>query len=149
MLTGPNGAVGLPNKKLSGLLAYLACTAPEPQPREKLSSLFWGSYFEAQARQNLRQSLFKLRQILGRDALKSDGEFVSLNTAVILCDVSRFEALVREGGRDALGEAADLYRGRFVDDIGVIEEGWSDWLAGERQRFQELALSAMVGLGEK
>ncbi len=39
--------------------------------------------------------------------------------------------------------------GRFVDDIGVSEEGWSDWLAGERQRFQELALSAMVGLGEK
>ncbi|WP_244499819.1 BTAD domain-containing putative transcriptional regulator [Tardiphaga robiniae] len=149
VLTGPNGAVGLPNKKLSGLLAYLACTAPEPQPREKLSTLFWGSYFDAQAKQNLRQSLFKLRQILGRDALKSDGEFVSLNTTVILCDVSRFEALVREGGRDALGEAADLYRGRFVDDIGVTEEGWSDWLAGERQRFQELALNAIVGLGEK
>ncbi len=29
-LTGPDGPVDLPSKKLAGLLAYLACTAPEP-----------------------------------------------------------------------------------------------------------------------
>jgi DNA-binding SARP family transcriptional activator len=63
VLTGPNGVVSLPNKKLSGLLAYLACTAPEPQPREKLSTLLWGSHFDAQAKQNLRQALFKLRAL--------------------------------------------------------------------------------------
>ena len=28
-LTGPKGPVDLPSKKLAGLLAYLACTAPE------------------------------------------------------------------------------------------------------------------------
>jgi hypothetical protein len=32
--TGPDGPVDLPSKKLAGLLAYLACTAPQPQPRE-------------------------------------------------------------------------------------------------------------------
>ncbi len=31
-LTGPEGPVELPSKKLAGLLAYLACTAPLPQP---------------------------------------------------------------------------------------------------------------------
>ena len=36
-LTGPEGPVELPNKKLAGLLAYLACTAPLPQPRQKLA----------------------------------------------------------------------------------------------------------------
>jgi hypothetical protein len=29
-LTGPEGPVELPNKKLAGLLAYLACTPPCP-----------------------------------------------------------------------------------------------------------------------
>ena len=53
-LTGPGGPVDLPSKKLAGLLAYLACSAPVPQPREKLATLLWGSHFEAQARQNLR-----------------------------------------------------------------------------------------------
>src|SRR5438552_15737828 len=75
-LTGPDGPVDLPNRKLAGLLAYLACTAPVPQTREKLATLLWGSHFETQAQQNLRQSLFRLRRTLGQDALISDGEQV-------------------------------------------------------------------------
>lgn len=148
-LTGPDGVVDLPGKKLAALLAYLACTAPQPQSREKLAALLWGSHFDAQARQNLRQSLFRLRKVLGQDALQGDGEFVSLNEAVVLRDVGRFEALVREGSRDSLSAAADLYRGRFIDDVSVGEEGWNEWLTGERDRLQGLALGAMVRLGEQ
>ena len=118
-LTGPDGVVYLPSKKLAGLLAYLACTAPQPQPRERLMALLWGSHFDAQAKQNLRQAVFRLRKVLGQDALESDGELVSLNTAAVLCDVSRFEVLVREGSRDALSAAADLYRGGLIDDVVV------------------------------
>ena len=69
-LTGPDGVVDLPSKKLAALLAYLACTAPQPQPRERLSALLWGSHFDAQAKQNLRQALYRLRKVLGRDALE-------------------------------------------------------------------------------
>lgn len=148
-LTGPDGVVDLPGKKLAGLLAYLACTAPQPQPREKLSTLLWGSHFDAQAKLNLRQALFRLRKVLGEDALESDGEVVSLNAAAVRCDVGRFEALVREGSREALSAAVDLYRGRLIDDVAVGEEGWSEWLTGERGRLLELALGAMVGLGEQ
>lgn len=147
-LTGPHGVVALPNKKLAALLAYLACTAPQPQHREKLSTLLWGSHFDAQAKQNLRQALFKLRQVLGQDALRSDGEFISLNAAVVACDVQQFEELVGKDSREPLSAATDLYRGRFVDDIGLHEEGWSEWLARERERLSELAVGAMVALGE-
>jgi hypothetical protein len=45
-LSGPDGPVELPNKKLAGLLAHLACAAPEPQSREKLATLLWGSHVE-------------------------------------------------------------------------------------------------------
>src|SRR5258708_9592886 len=91
-LIGPGGRVDLPSKKLAALLAYLACNAPRPQPRERLSALLWGSHFDAQAKQNLRQALFRLRKVLGQDALESDGEIVSLNTAALLCDVRRSQA---------------------------------------------------------
>ena len=148
-LTGPDGVVDLPSGKLAGLLAYLACTAPKPQPRERLSALLWGSHFDAQAKQNLRQALSRLRKVLGQDALESDGEVVWLNAAAVLCDVSRFEVLIQEGSRDALSAAADLYRGRLIDDVAVSEEGWSEWLTGERERLLELALGALMGLGEQ
>src|SRR5258708_4228760 len=94
-LTGPDGTVDLPSKKLAGLLAYLACTAPQPQPRERLSALLWGSHFDAQAKQNLRQATFRLRKVLGQDALERDGEVVSLNAAAGRVDVSPSAAHVQ------------------------------------------------------
>jgi TolB-like protein/DNA-binding SARP family transcriptional activator len=142
-LTGPDGPVDLPNKKLAGLLAYLACSAPVPQPREKLATLLWGSHFEAQARQNLRQALFRLRRTLGQDALIGDDEEISLCPGAIDCDAARFEALIGEGSSTSLASAIDLYKGILLADVTVTEEAWSDWLAGERQRLENLALDAM------
>src|SRR5258708_6254390 len=147
-LSGPAGPVDLPNKKLAGLLAYLACTAPEPQSREKLGTLLWGSHFETQARQNLRQALFRLRRALGEDALVGDGEDISLALGVLDCDVARREALIREGSRASLAAAVDLYKGRFLSDVSIPEEAWADWVAGERQRLEGSALDALVRLGE-
>jgi len=147
-LTGRDGVVELPSKKLAGLLAYLACNV-RPQSREKLTALLWGSHFEAQAKQNLRQALFRLRKVLGQNALESDGEVVSLNAASVSCDVRRFETLVREGSREALSAATDLYRGRFIDDVTIAEAGWNEWIAVERERLLELALGALVELGEQ
>jgi DNA-binding SARP family transcriptional activator len=51
--------------------------------------------------------------------------------------------------RDALSAAADLCRGGLIDDVAVSEEGWSEWLTGERESLLELALGAMVGLAEQ
>jgi class 3 adenylate cyclase len=148
-LTGPQGVVDLPSGKLAGLLAYLACTAPKPQPRERLSALLWGSHFDAQAKQNLRQALARLRKVLGPNALESDGEVAWLNPTTVLSDVGRFESLIREGGRDSLNAAADLYQGRLLDDVALSEEGWNEWLTGERERLLELALGGLVRLGEQ
>jgi DNA-binding SARP family transcriptional activator len=58
------------------------------------SPVLWGSHFDTQARQNLRQALTRLRRVLGEDALISGGETVSLQPGVIACDVARFEALI-------------------------------------------------------
>ena len=147
-LSGPDGPVELSNKKLAGLLAHLACTTPAPQPREKLATLLWGSHFDTQARQNLRQALFRLRQTLGQDLLIGDGEEISLAPGVIDCDAIRFQTLIRDGSRASLAEAVDLYKGRFLSDVNISEEAWADWLAGERQHLEGLALDALVRFGE-
>src|SRR5262245_66501189 len=114
---GPGVEIDLPHRKLAGLLVYLACSAPTPQPREKLATLLWGSHFEVQARQNLRQALFRLRRVLGQEVVIGDGEEVALAPGAIDCDATRFEALSQEGGRDALTAAVDLYNGRLAADV--------------------------------
>src|SRR5882672_510374 len=56
-LTGPRGDIDLGSRKLCGLLAFLACTSPQPQVREKLSALLCGSHSDAQAKKNLHQAV--------------------------------------------------------------------------------------------
>src|SRR5262249_21943091 len=148
-LTGLDGPIDLTSKKLAGLLAFLACTAPESQRRDKLMALLWGSHFEAQARQNLRQALTRLRRVLGEGVLISNSETVTLRSDTIASDVERFETLLRDGGRDALNSAVRLYRDSLLADIAIPEEGWSGWLDIQRQRFEGLALDALVKLGEQ
>jgi len=148
-LSGPEGPVELANKKLAALLAYLACSAPVRQSREKLATLLWGSHFEAQAQQNLRQALFRLRRALGHHALMSDGDDVWLAPGVIDCDVARLKALSGEGSRASLAAAADLYQDPLLADLYIAEEAWADWLGAERLRLEGLALDAMIRYAEQ
>ena len=48
--------------RVQALLAYLALHHAAPQPRQRLAFLFWPDVTEAQARNNLRQTLFQLRR---------------------------------------------------------------------------------------
>jgi TolB-like protein len=147
-LNGPAGSVDFASRKAAGLLAFLACMAPEAQRRETLTDLLWGSHFEAQARQNLRQALYVLRRILGDGSIVNDGHFVSLKNGVLDCDVPRFEALIRDGSRDALAAATEIYRGPFLIDLDFAQDAWRDWQTRGRQRLQSLALDATVRLGD-
>lgn len=148
-LSGPDGPIHLTSKKLAALLAFLACTAPQAHSREKLMTLLWGSHFDAQARQNLRQALTRLRRALSEDALVTAGELVSLQPGVIKCDVARFGALLRDSSRQTLIEAIGLYKGGLLADIDIREEPWTEWVGAQRQRLEGLALDAMVKLGEE
>jgi len=148
-LSGPDGPIDLTSRKLAALLAFLACTAPQAHSRDKLMTLLWGSHFDAQARQNLRQALTRLRRVLGDDALISSGESVSLQPSVIACDLTQFEALLSDGGRDTLRDAVGLYKGSLLAEIAIPEEAWTEWLDTQRQRLEGMALDAMVRLGEQ
>jgi TolB-like protein len=146
-LDGPHGPVDLGSKKLCALAAYLACAGPAA--RERLTTLLWGGHFELQARQNLRKALSRLRRMLGQDVLLTEGDRVSLAPGAIACDVLRFEALARDGGRDALHEAVQMYEGPFLADNSIPEEAWVEWLTARRQRLEAIALDAMIRLGEQ
>jgi TolB-like protein/DNA-binding SARP family transcriptional activator len=148
-LSGPDGAISVTSKKMAALLAFLACTAPRPHARDRLMTLLWGSHFDVQARQNLRQALTRLRRILGDEALVSTSETVALRPGVVTSDVARFEALLGDGSGNDLQEAVGLYEGRLLGDMSIAEEAWTEWLGAEHQRLEGLALDAMVRLGEQ
>src|SRR3546814_4961345 len=93
--------IALPGVRSRALLAFLACNAGKPYPREKLAGLFWGGRFEVQARQSLRQALSALRKQLGPEVVDANRGQVRLAES-FPSDVSRFLALIASGNRDDL-----------------------------------------------
>jgi TolB-like protein len=147
-LMGPTGPIKLSAKKLRALLVYLACTAPVPQPRERLMTLLWGSRFDTQARQNVRQALSRLRRVVGENVLQVDDEQVSLRPGALVCDAAEFDVLMHQDTPAALQSAADLYGGAFLSDVVVDEPAWLEWHRDRHDRLQEWALAAHLKRAE-
>lgn len=143
-LSGPDGPVEVRGKKLRGLLAYLASAGPEAQTRGKTASVLWGSYFEEQARQNLRATLRRLRRLLGSAMVISEDDTLTLNPQLIECDATLFRSLAATGRPDGLKQAIELYRGDFLDGLDIPEAVWEDWGRNRRQEFRSLALECLL-----
>ncbi|HSN69812.1 MAG TPA: BTAD domain-containing putative transcriptional regulator, partial [Thermoanaerobaculia bacterium] len=136
-------------RKSEALLAYLAMPPGQTHPREKLAVLLWGDSGEEQARQSLRQTLFTLRKSVNvRDEIvvSGEGDRIGLNRALVHVDVERFLELTARGSTEALAEAAELYRGEFLEGLSIAEAGFEDWVAIERDKLRETALSALSAM---
>ncbi len=136
----------LSSAKSQALLFYLALSG-SPQSRLALAGLLWPDKSDAEARMNLRQALYQLRQVLP-DHIVTTREHAALEPQAPLdVDVTLFEAELNAGlagDVPALHTAADRYSGDFlagfyVDDAQEFEE----WLLVERERLRGLALQAL------
>jgi adenylate cyclase len=143
---GPDGAVGLGTKP-RGLLAVLSSARGRPVPRERLCALFWGSYFEPQAQQNLRQALARIRRSLG-EVLAPSAHGIALHEHALQSDLAAFEDRLRIGTPDALEEALAIYGKGLGAELPIREEDWREWLRAESARLEMRALDARVSLAQ-
>ena len=144
---GSGPPVPVPTKKAQALLAYLALTAGQSHPRDKLAALLWGDTAPGTARNALRQTLFVLRRALGGiedEVFHLTGDAITLASDAVQTDAGAFERAVSEGTPAALEQAVGLYRGDLLAGLGVAEPVFEDWLMTERERLRELALEALA-----
>jgi TolB-like protein len=133
-------------KKNRALLAALALAPACTMPRQRIARLLWSDRDEAQARSSLRQALVALRKDLagsGSKALSFGEERVKLDPAIVEVDALVFARLA---GADDIGRlrlAAALYRGELLADTEIKDREFEAWVAGERQRLTDLAVSVL------
>lgn len=157
-------ALRFESRRARALLAYLCLeSTPVEHERSRLSSLFWPDADETSARQNLRQAIYNLRNVLQTaragshmDVVVTTRHTVGLRReAGLWVDVHAFQEGVRLGSRGSLcvnpqrlAEAVQLYRGELlagfsVEDSPELEE----WLLVHQERLRSsvlLALDALV-----
>ncbi len=140
-------ALALPRKG-EALLAYLALAPATTHSRSKLAALLWGDTGDDDARNNLRQVLFRMRRVFGRtsNVLTLSGELVGLDRRAVRSDVATFRRLVADGSDEALRSATELCAGHLLDGFDLGEPAFEEWLASERERLQELAIGALLKL---
>jgi DNA-binding SARP family transcriptional activator/TolB-like protein len=135
--------------KQLALLAYLAVAGSRSYiARSELLALFWVESDEAAARHSLSQCLYRLRRVLGADALDVLGDSrLRLAPGVVRCDVAGFEEhLAARRWRDAL----DLYRGELLPGLFFPGMGeFERWLDRKRQELQQAAARAAWSLAEQ
>lgn len=164
-VTPQNSSLHFPTDKARALLAYLALMADRPLRREMLAGLLWPEQPEALARQNLRQTLSRLRSSLdqaqpglGERLLTVTRQTVALHGQVGTADVAQFEehlAAVQAHQHGSLvtcltclvmlETAVALYRrGDFLAGLSLPDASpFEAWLLLQRERLYQSQLTAL------
>ena len=131
---GPSGASapGMPQRRAKAVLAVLAVCGDLGCTRERLLALLWPESDEAHARQGVRDDLLAIRHALGPDAVRSVGDLLHLDPAVVGSDVLAFTQALASGSP---AEAVRAYAGSLLDGFHVDDAPeFERWLDGERSR---------------
>lgn len=133
-------------RKHLALLVYLACTPRRGRTRDQLVGLLWADRTESQGRHSLNEALRVIRRVAGTSALTTSGGRVRLADATVKLDLDDFERLL---GAGRPGDAAALCTGNFLEGFAVPgATEFEDWLAGERLRWCDRMVEALVLAGE-
>src|SRR5688500_5326936 len=144
---GPDGApLALPTRKAEAVLALLLSRAGEAQPRERLIGLLWGDRGDKQARHSLSQTLTAIRGAIGGDPFIAERETLALDPGTIDADVIDLVALAERDDLESLRAAAELCRGPLLEGFRIHDAAFDEWLAQERARFHQLAVSLLIRL---
>ncbi len=144
---------GLDQPRYQRLLAFLLLHRHTPLSRQRIAFLFWPDSSDAQARTNLRNLFYRLRQVwpeMDRWVETSGSELHWLAEDAFELDVEQFEQALAAAGetddrarREALlRQAIDLYAGDLLPDI------YDDWALRARERLRNLYTQALEQLAQ-
>jgi DNA-binding SARP family transcriptional activator len=147
------GPLTIPRRQSRALLYRLAA-ARGPVPREQLCFLLWPDVPDSAARRNLTVITNLVRKALPwPDLLQTVDDALLLDPAHVWSDAHAFDALtagaLREGRRDWLADAAQLYRGPLLDGFVLPHSPeFAEWLEAERRRRERTLLQTLALLTE-
>jgi DNA-binding SARP family transcriptional activator len=133
-----NNPVDIPSRPAQSLLAHLILTAGTPHRREQLAGLLWPDATEANARSNLRHTLWRIRKALGTES-NTKREYLVADELVIAFDSEAdywldaallAEKLAETATLDGLITSVSTYGGELLP--GFYEE----WVILERERLK-------------
>jgi DNA-binding SARP family transcriptional activator len=129
--------IELPSRPAQSLLAYLALNAGVSHRREKLASLLWPEATESNARNYLRQALWRIRKSLQSASLSSEDYLLLSDISLTFnhqsdywLDAEQLLHATEPQPLETLTETLRLYRGELLPGF------YDEWVVLERERLQ-------------
>jgi TolB-like protein/DNA-binding SARP family transcriptional activator/Tfp pilus assembly protein PilF len=140
-LTGP--AV---QRSRMALIALLVATRGRGMTRDKLIAYLWADADSERGRRYLSDSVYRINQAIGAEAVTSAGDLLRVDTEVLRSDLVDFEDAVEKGEHEA---AAALYVGPFLDGFFLSDSPeFERWVDIERDRLSRMYGGALEALAE-
>ncbi len=141
-----NGPVAgaIARKRSLALLALVGLGSEQGVSRDRVLAFLWPESDTDRARNNLKQTMFQLRQELQEDVFLRGPGPLRLNPETISVDACDFQAAL---DRSNLTTAVTLYRGPFLDGFylpGLAE--FERWAESERASLAQRYAAALEGL---
>lgn len=139
----------LRSTRIQGLLAYLVLESAQAHTRAALAALFWPDEPEQAAKQNVRQAVYQLRQILGGQTTP----FLTVTRETVqfradsdhVLDVSTLLNHLQAG---RLKEGVELYRNELLAQLTSGSESFEEWLLLRREQIHMQVMDALHQLTE-
>jgi predicted ATPase/DNA-binding SARP family transcriptional activator len=137
--------VEIASRPVQLLLAYLVLNAGTPHRRDRLAGVLWPDSDEIHARNNLRQTLWRLRQAIGEETILADRTSVGWNpNAEYRSDLAILQGGgIEEPSTDALIRSVSVY-----DDI-LLPGFYDDWVVLEQELWQAIFEERMQRLMDR
>ncbi len=126
--------VEIPSRPAQSLLAYLILNAPKSYRRENLAGLLWPDSDEPNARNNLRQALWRLRKSVGDEFFLSDKISVGFNAQ----SDYQFDVDLLQNGVDETAPVEALMRTVAVYEDKLLPGFYDEWVMLEQERLQAI-----------
>lgn len=123
-------------KKAEALFYYLIVN--KQASRDELATLLWGEVSERNAKKNLRNALYQLKKIVGKDVLIApQQQLLMLNSSLdIHVDLDEF--------LDDTPQAIEAYRGDFLQGFLIKDaDGFMEWQRRQRDSYREALASRL------
>lgn len=138
--------------RLQTLIAYLLLHRNTPLSRQQLAFHFWPDSTDAQARANLRKSVYRLRQIFPDvdNYLELEGATMSWHAGTPLqLDVAEFETTLETAEREESSQKATLLQAAIALYQGsLLPDFYDDWVLAARERLRQRYLYALQALAK-
>jgi TolB-like protein/DNA-binding SARP family transcriptional activator len=128
------------------LLAMLAVARGNAVSREKVIAYLWPEQDAEHGRPQLSDSIYRINQALGGEAIVGAGDDIRLSAEVLPSDVAEFEQAIERG---EWVRATEVYGGAFLDGFFLSDAPeFERWAETERERLARNYARALEATAE-